>query len=294
MQRLAFTLIVAVLVGLPTGCRRSRPAPRPFGECSRDRPCPRPQTCVLRSDAVKGACVTPCRSDADCGEGFRCTGRYLAPDRPNEPARTYCQRAAVGPGGDCSRPTEACLPGLTCLHGETCTRICQSDGECSAEERCRPIRRRPAFGRPAETLYHACAPAPAAEGQACRADEAPFCRRGLVCLGRTCVTPCRETPDCGPGRICDGAADPEGEAPGGDTRFCRKAARLGEVCSPGRAPAEVGCEEPLRCYRGRCRQVCATDEDCGLLDGQPTRCRARKSAGQKVRVCLPRPGRRPR
>jgi hypothetical protein len=278
MQRLALTLILAVLVGSPAGCRR-RQASGPSATAAGPAV---PPDLRAPPDAVKGYCVTPCRSDADCGEG---SGAQAGAWRPTSPwTRTYTPARRRGSGG-IPKPHRG-LPAQAHLPTARRTRVCQADGECNADEQCRPIRRRPAFGRPARRSTSLCSPRPP------RSRRAAWTRRPSAGAGSPAWADLRDpaaSPDCRPGRLCDSAAGP-GEARVGTPGSAARP-RSWAVPPAGRR-AVAAKERPAA--PGRCRQVCTADEDCGPLDGLPTRCKARKTAGQKVRVCLPAPGRRPR
>lgn len=279
--------LLAVLA-LP-GCKSrqtERREHRPFQTCSRDSRCIKPQICLLRPPLTSGTCVHACVTDTDCGAGLRCTGRFHQ-THATGPRRRYCRRAQVDVGGDCSRVTDGCKPGLQCKHGQVCVRSCQSDGDCTPSQRCVPIPDRRTFGHPAPTLYKACVTAEGKAGASCTPGQQPLCARNHDCQRNRCVRLCSKEAPCGEGQVCDGvraaAARPGGAEP--PRAYCRRAAPLGERC--GRHwSRDVGCAAGLRCYKGRCRKPCETDADCHTGKRRKLRCRVRRDRRASFKVCL--------
>ncbi len=289
----AFTvLLLLLLIGLGA-CEKSRQrqaaARSAYQPCSRDKRCVKPQVCLLRPQVAAGTCVNACGRDQDCGPGLACTGRFQTPRGAGQKTRRYCRRASVDEGGDCSRLTDGCKPGLQCARGRTCVRACKENNDCQPDERCEPVPEKRTFGRPAPPLYHACVKAAVKENGACSLGAHPRCGRGLRCYRNRCVKLCAADAGCGEGRVCDGrgkeaALKPGAEPPPG-FRYCRRAAEQGQRCSRHWS-RDVGCIDGLQCYRGRCRKPCTSTEDCPASAHRKLRCITRRWRKQRVRLCL--------
>jgi hypothetical protein len=279
-------LLLSVLLATACNKDRQRQAERRlFQPCSRNRRCVKPQICLLRPQVASGSCVHSCTRDADCGPGLTCTGRFQSPQRSGR----YCRRASVDEGGDCSRLTDGCKPGLQCARGRTCVRACKVETDCPADQRCEPVPLVRTFGRPARALYHACVKANVKEGGTCSHGQHPRCGRGLRCHRNRCVQLCAADAECGPGRLCDGRGAEAQVKPGASAtpgyRYCRPAAAQGERCSRYWS-RDVGCQPGLECYRGRCRQPCTSHDDCPSGALRKLRCRRRRWRKRMVRLCL--------
>jgi hypothetical protein len=262
---------------------------RPFQPCSRNKRCVKPQICLLRPQLSAGSCVHACSQDSQCGPGLACSGRFKTPVPAGQKSRRYCRRASVNVGGDCSRLTDGCKPGLQCAQDRTCVRACKIDGDCPADQRCKPVSVVRSFGRPSPPLYHACVSAAVKEGGVCSLGEHPRCGRGLRCHRNRCVKLCAADAGCGEGRVCDGrgteAQVKPGAKPTAGFRYCRRAAAQGQRCSK-HWTRDVGCLPTLQCYRGRCRQPCTSDDDCPTNAHRKLRCRRRRRRKQVIRLCL--------
>lgn len=280
---------------------------RSFQPCSPNKRCVKPQICLVRpkvsSGMVRplatagmlrplvnaGICVHACTQDNHCGPGLACSGRFQTPKRVGPKSRRYCRRASVDVGGDCSRLTDGCKPGLQCTQGRTCVRSCKIDADCPADQRCKPVGEARTFGRPSPPLYHACVQAAVAEGGACSHGAHPRCGRGLRCHHNRCVKLCAGDAECGEGRACDGRGTEAQLKPGAERssgfRYCRQAAAQGERCSSYWSK-DVGCQPGLKCYRGRCRQPCTSHDDCPANAHRKLRCRRRRWRKQRFRLCL--------
>lgn len=287
---LSIALVVSmVLAGACDKTRRQQATRRPYQPCSRDKRCVKPQICLLRPQVTSGTCVQACATDGECAAGQTCTGRFQPDRHLGQPARRYCRRASVDLGGDCSRLTDGCKPGLQCARGRTCVRACKVDTDCQRDERCEPVPEERTFGRPAPPLYHACVKAAVKEGGACSHGAHPRCGRGLRCHRNRCVKLCAADAGCGTGRICDGRGTVAQVKPGAESspgfRYCRRAAAQGQRCSRHWS-RDVGCQEGLTCYRGRCRQPCTSQDDCPAGDHRRLHCRTRRWRKQRFRLCL--------
>jgi len=284
------TLLLGVLVvGACAKDRQRQAERRPFQPCGRNKRCVKPQICLLRPQVSGGTCVHACRRDADCGPGLACSGRFQTPKRAEPRSRGYCRRASVDIGGDCSRLTDGCKPGLQCAEGRTCVRACKIDDDCPAHQRCEPVGKARTFGRPAPPLYHACVKAVVKEGGVCSRVDHPRCGRGLRCHRNRCVRLCAADAACGEGRVCDGRGTETHLKPGAQAsavyRYCRRAAAQGERCS-SHWSRDVGCQPSLRCYRGRCRKPCTSHDDCPTNAHRKLRCRRRRWRNHSLRLCL--------
>jgi len=287
-------LITVLLGGLfqTTACDKNRQGQAgqpPFLPCSQNKRCVKPQICLLRPQVSSGTCVHACRLDSDCAPSLACSGRFKGPRRNGQSPRSYCRRATVEVGGDCSRLTDGCKPGLQCAQGRTCVHACKVDADCPADQRCKPVPEARTFGRPAPPLYHACVSAAVKEHGDCSTREHPRCGRGLRCHRNRCVKLCAGDTGCGEGRICDGRASEPQVKPGAEPRrgfrYCRLAASQGKRCS-NHWSKDVGCQPGLQCYRGRCRQPCSSHDDCPTNAHRKLQCRRRRWRKQSFRLCL--------
>jgi hypothetical protein len=296
-RQLLLAVLVPLGVGAAAACDEKKPRQAPFSICSRSKRCPHPRICVLRPGVTAGRCVDACRSDGDCPEGQRCTGRYRPGATGSTPGKAdggvteqrYCKRATVPAGGDCSGLLEGCQPDYECRRGRTCTRTCETDDDCGDDHRCQPVRDRRVFGAPNKTLYRVCEKATLRAGAACGPHRHPLCARGYFCRKQKCVKQCSADGDCADGMRCDGVFQARTRVGGRlppPRHYCRKAAAEGQRC--GRTSyRDVGCVEDHVCYRGRCRRRCETHAQCREAEaGRRHRCRRRRRRGQSYRICL--------
>ncbi len=280
-------LLLTLGMALPlSACDKKHSAKQAAGLCSAARRCPNPQICVRTPGVYAGHCVPPCQKDGQCPTGQRCTGRYR-PDGTTKDRR-YCKRATVPPGGDCTGLRDGCQPGYECHHGRTCVRTCKDDTQCSDEERCVAVPDQRVFGIPRKTRFRVCVKSTGKAGATCGPDRRPLCARGYFCRHYRCVKQCTEDSGCDTGWRCDGVfqeATRVGGALPPPRRYCRRAAAFGERCGRNNV-RDVGCVQDHTCYRGRCRRICESNEDCPETGRRRLRCRTKRRHGESFRICL--------
>ncbi|MGK0360066.1 MAG: hypothetical protein ACI9U2_002372 [Bradymonadia bacterium] len=197
--------------------------------CAQDRDCPAGWSCFeqdVGGQDTQRFCLdrARCAPGDDCDGGEACTLIVDAADT----LRTLCAPAGRGATGIACEAGDACAGGV-CWAG-ACTRLCNDDGQCRPDERCRTEGLR--IGERDQT-FDVCA-----LGDRCARDD--DCRPGDACAYAEVAG--RRQPRCVPdggagvGAVCGGDADCQ-------SRVCRAGGCSG-ICSD-----DEGCPADHRCRR---------------------------------------------
>ncbi len=189
-------------------------------------------------------CQPQCATDADCGDGLACAGRFCVC------TNAWCARTR-GPGFQCavinSIPTCQCVPDRTACRGRACGGVDSCGNPCFAAQTCANGQTCTADGRCVGT----CVPDCMTNGRyncgpdGCGGLCPTRCPAGSECVAGVCTgAPC--TPDCA-GHNCgdDGCGGSCGACASG--RTC-----VGGVCSGGGGGCSPACSAGQTCVGGVC------------------------------------------
>lgn len=197
-----------------------------------------------------GTAGTLCTRDADCSEGFLCTGSGAS-------CRTCSPRPAIGEACDpVTRPCFGALCRLAADGGNACFGYLGVGDACTLSGDCDPATSRGCSGPADDAGVRTCA-AKDLDGLACVGDvtcAAGYCNNahrtdagvrtcGFLALGR----PCAVGADCGPAAFCSGLS---AAGPGA----CAARIPLGSACTIQRlADLSDGCADGGQCFDGLCK-----------------------------------------
>jgi hypothetical protein len=252
-----------------------------------------PPACDLLLDGV-GVAGTPCNVNADCADGFACSG-----------ATNACSTCTALPtaGQACNLILNNCYQSqcrLVSDGGSECGTLAGPNQPCTGFGTCDPATTRGCGPTPTDGGTRTCTPKDP-DGATCTFDQtcaSNYCNDGnrTDAGQRTCGTiatgrPCGSQTDCGPTAFCDGLTN---TAPG----VCTARLTLGTTCRIQRqADPNDGCADAGACFESICKprvnqqmvgeQCRSTTLDCTLgswcpalpNDGGYPLCRAGSMAG---------------